>query len=136
MPAVSWIVTTCVCILLGLLALSEVDAVTTKATVYLKSGDQNSSDFPQFTVKLGVKDMDGIAVGVLRHGVNSSGWDKVKIHGLANTDASTTAMAMGFLEGYLTQPSIFAVSQNNYACLLYTSPSPRDRQKSRMPSSA
>ena len=25
---------------------------------------------------------------------------------------------------------------NNYACLLYTSPSPRDRQKSRMPSSA
>ena len=25
---------------------------------------------------------------------------------------------------------------NNYFCLLYTSPSPRDRQKSRMPSSA
>ena len=25
---------------------------------------------------------------------------------------------------------------NNYVCLLYTSPSPRDRQKSRMPSSA
>ena len=25
---------------------------------------------------------------------------------------------------------------NYYACLLYTSPSPRDRQKSRMPSSA
>ena len=28
------------------------------------------------------------------------------------------------------------VEQNNIACLLYTSPSPRDRQKSRMPSSA
>ena len=27
-------------------------------------------------------------------------------------------------------------SEGNYACLLYTSPSPRDRQKSRMPSSA
>ena len=26
--------------------------------------------------------------------------------------------------------------KSNYACLLYTSPSPRDRQKSRMPSSA
>ena len=26
--------------------------------------------------------------------------------------------------------------RDNYACLLYTSPSPRDRQKSRMPSSA
>ena len=27
-------------------------------------------------------------------------------------------------------------NENNYNCLLYTSPSPRDRQKSRMPSSA
>ena len=27
-------------------------------------------------------------------------------------------------------------SMDGYACLLYTSPSPRDRQKSRMPSSA
>ena len=27
-------------------------------------------------------------------------------------------------------------SENRYLCLLYTSPSPRDRQKSRMPSSA
>jgi hypothetical protein len=115
MPAVRWIFTTRWCVLLGLLASFEVDAVTTKATVYLKSGDQNSDDFPKFTVKVGIEDMDGIAVGVLHHGVNSSGWDKVKIHGLANTDASTTAMAMGFLEGYLTQPSIFAVSQNNYA---------------------
>ena len=29
----------------------------------------------------------------------------------------------------------FAINQHN-SCLLYTSPSPRDRQKSRMPSSA
>ena len=28
------------------------------------------------------------------------------------------------------------ISQESYTCLLYTSPSPRDRQKSRMPSSA
>ena len=28
------------------------------------------------------------------------------------------------------------VKANNWSCLLYTSPSPRDRQKSRMPSSA
>ena len=31
---------------------------------------------------------------------------------------------------YVSDPDI------NYSCLLYTSPSPRDRQKSRMPSSA
>ena len=30
----------------------------------------------------------------------------------------------------------FYVNQTNLICLLYTSPSPRDRQKSRMPSSA
>ena len=30
----------------------------------------------------------------------------------------------------------FLVYGNIYSCLLYTSPSPRDRQKSRMPSSA
>ena len=30
----------------------------------------------------------------------------------------------------------FAGAENNNFCLLYTSPSPRDRQKSRMPSSA
>ena len=31
---------------------------------------------------------------------------------------------------------IFAIDVNPGTCLLYTSPSPRDRQKSRMPSSA
>ena len=30
----------------------------------------------------------------------------------------------------------FQLQREGYACLLYTSPSPRDRQKSRMPSSA
>ena len=33
-------------------------------------------------------------------------------------------------------PLISATSRKTRACLLYTSPSPRDRQKSRMPSSA
>ena len=31
---------------------------------------------------------------------------------------------------------VFAHTAELYPCLLYTSPSPRDRQKSRMPSSA
>ena len=35
------------------------------------------------------------------------------------------------LDGYENSSSF-----ENYICLLYTSPSPRDRQKSRMPSSA
>ena len=42
----------------------------------------------------------------------------------------------------LSKPTILLPENNagladfNYTCLLYTSPSPRDRQKSRMPSSA
>ena len=41
----------------------------------------------------------------------------------------------GFLPRILDQAS-FALTAMAVACLLYTSPSPRDRQKSRMPSSA
>ena len=33
-------------------------------------------------------------------------------------------------------PNILFLFADDYTCLLYTSPSPRDRQKSRMPSSA
>ena len=38
--------------------------------------------------------------------------------------------------GRRTIPQIFFNDQHIGGCLLYTSPSPRDRQKSRMPSSA
>ena len=38
---------------------------------------------------------------------------------------------------YKARPDVlFGGSDGNLTCLLYTSPSPRDRQKSRMPSSA
>ena len=57
-----------------------------------------------------------------------------------NVDLSTVR-----LDGISIGDNIDAVMDSNYtktnrfpinACLLYTSPSPRDRQKSRMPSSA
>ena len=41
----------------------------------------------------------------------------------------------GFAGGRTSQQVIIKLAKFN-ACLLYTSPSPRDRQKSRMPSSA
>ena len=37
---------------------------------------------------------------------------------------------------YFMEHQILPKDYNSYGCLLYTSPSPRDRQKSRMPSSA
>ena len=48
---------------------------------------------------------------------------KWKLHHTTNTQNSSTT--------HQTK-----TNQNIYSCLLYTSPSPRDRQKSRMPSSA
>ena len=44
-----------------------------------------------------------------------------------------SATVMGYME---VGTSTTAASAGQTACLLYTSPSPRDRQKSRMPSSA
>ena len=44
-------------------------------------------------------------------------------------------MVYGALQQELASEAIHALALNT-SCLLYTSPSPRDRQKSRMPSSA
>ena len=45
--------------------------------------------------------------------------------------------AEGIIDGENALPNLNAFSQESYkACLLYTSPSPRDRTRSRMPSSA
>ena len=40
------------------------------------------------------------------------------------------------VENKVTGATAFVVKRKSIDCLLYTSPSPRDRQKSRMPSSA
>ena len=59
----------------------------------------------------------------------------------ANQDAATKAYVDTGDAGTVTSAAAAATSATNAstsasACLLYTSPSPRDRQKSRMPSSA
>ena len=65
--------------------------------------------------------------------------DKLRVISIGGTNAkgstsynlSKTLMQTGKKIGCFTSPHLHSVS-----CLLYTSPSPRDRQKSRMPSSA
>ena len=58
----------------------------------------------------------------------------------ASFNQEDTAIANQF--GCSEKPQVFqfaadsTVQSLHYTCLLYTSPSPRDRQKSRMPSSA
>ena len=52
-------------------------------------------------------------------------------HDLEKLDGVVTAES-GYSGGDLTNPTY----ENHSGCLLYTSPSPRDRTRSRMPSSA
>ena len=62
------------------------------------------------------------------NGFTSLGWREVPVD---NSSLGDSALA--------TEPRIeqwFVHRSNKMNCLLYTSPSPRDRQKSRMPSSA
>ena len=56
------------------------------------------------------------------------GWDEILEGGIA---PNATIMSWRGEDG-----GIAAAQQKHYACLLYTSPSPRDRTRSRMPSSA
>ena len=53
---------------------------------------------------------------------------------ISQTENQNRIKALNFMADYLEKNSKEILEANN--CLLYTSPSPRDRQKSRMPSSA
>ena len=54
---------------------------------------------------------------------------------LSSMAAGVGALQLG-ASNFLLAPIFSLISWYVWACLLYTSPSPRDRQKSRMPSSA
>ena len=74
-------------------------------------------------------------------------WDESSVHILSHTVHYGTGVFEG-VRAYKTDngPAIFRLNEHTERlfsaaekigiCLLYTSPSPRDRQKSRMPSSA
>ena len=64
---------------------------------------------------------------------------------LADQQAAEDAVIAAFVTSYLRDPKLHSYEHAvsylrtavvNKVCLLYTSPSPRDRQKNRMPSSA
>ena len=77
------------------------------------------------------------------HDFDSSGGDTFKIAlytSSASLGATTTAYStsneISNSSGSAYSAGGLALTNNGVTCLLYTSPSPRDRQKSRMPSSA
>ena len=51
-------------------------------------------------------------------------------------DARALVKDLGQLQKYELYEVVCTELRRSHTCLLYTSPSPRDRQKSRMPSSA
>ena len=68
--------------------------------------------------------------------------DRVAILGSSGSGKSTLLRCLNFMETpsegqiALKGKTIGRLTDRGMRCLLYTSPSPRDRQKSRMPSSA
>ena len=59
-----------------------------------------------------------------------------KIKEVAELEEKDFILEIGPGRGALTSKLLNSKISRLHACLLYTSPSPRDRQKSRMPSSA
>eukprot|EP01017_Pseudomicrothorax_dubius_P027801 TRINITY_DN3248_c0_g1_i1.p1 TRINITY_DN3248_c0_g1~~TRINITY_DN3248_c0_g1_i1.p1 ORF type:complete len:410 (-),score=71.80 TRINITY_DN3248_c0_g1_i1:11-1240(-) len=55
---------------------------------------------------------------------------------LKTLEDEKSKLLLNVKKNYQAQKSAFTALEKLYTCLLYTSPSPRDRQKSRMPSSA
>ena len=65
------------------------------------------------------------------------GKKKSKMVGLFDVDTiMTKKMTLNYTEGKINSNCLISKPRNFRACLLYTSPSPRDRTRSRMPSSA
>ena len=65
---------------------------------------------------------------IKKHGINAMYYDKIV--------SSMTPYIIEERQLNVAQMDVFSRLMMDRICLLYTSPSPRDRQKSRMPSSA
>ena len=99
-------------------------------------GDRLFADDP--AIVAGFARLDGRSVAVIGHQKGRS--TKEKVHrnfGMANPEGYRKAMRiMELAERYGRPVLTFIDTPGAYPCLLYTSPSPRDRSLSRMPSSA
>ena len=60
------------------------------------------------------------------------GWGEGTLEGRSET----VAVELENLKGFLIGEDSSNIARIHHACLLYTSPSPRDKRQSRMPSSA
>ena len=91
----------------------------------------------------GVKDTDGDTYinaeqsaddDILRF--YTAGVERITISDAGVVNVTSTQQSSSVSTGAITTSGGIGVAKNAYVCLLYTSPSPRDRTRSRMPSSA
>ena len=124
----------------GVVTFVPVDGLTTDPTeiVYtVNDNDGNTSN--EGTIRITYENADESPVAVTDEDLDNPVGEDVVINVVANdTDADGT-IDPTTVDLDPSTPGIQDTLTNadgTYTCLLYTSPSPRDRQKSRMPSSA
>ena len=98
-------------------------------TSTLEAGHTFDNSLGGFTV---YSEFDGIQLGKLE------GLTAAETGDLPTTGNNTPAITVGGEQSFNITDNLWVAAgyQHLFSCLLYTSPSPRDRQKSRMPSSA
>ena len=69
-----------------------------------------------------------VSTGIFKHSVETSQW--VSLMGMKGDEQADMKHHGGI------NKAVYSYDMAYYTCLLYTSPSPRDRTRSRMPSSA
>ena len=92
--------------------------------------DYRASNIEEVTVRAEASDDFGLNSAELRYSINGGEWQS---RPLDVGDERPTAEQILYLE-QMSAPELAVRSRPS--CLLYTSPSPRDRTRSRMPSSA
>ena len=118
----------------GLVAIETLNpaAQEDRATVYAATGSQNQKEI---SISAGLARIANVQAGLT---VSASGSDGYNVSNFGSEkDGSDRANLIGQMDFQVSEGlSLGLVLLANQTCLLYTSPSPRDRTRSRMPSSA
>ena len=104
---------------------------------YLKKGPSKTTNMLLNAIhKKGVKGLDFLDIG---GGIGAIQYDLIKAGASSGTSIEASSAYIEVVKEERLQNGLSErvnFKHGDFTCLLYTSPSPRDRQKSRMPSSA
>ena len=83
-----------------------------------------------------IKSLTGVDVEIMAARSIAKAFDKLKLPYDRTEKSKEPSFTKNFLQNHPHELAKSIAEARSQTCLLYTSPSPRDRQKSRMPSSA